>query len=497
MSILITEPEHEVICGTIGMGKSYWVVYKIVKSLLYDRPCCYIDPKGDTYRSLLTFFATTTQGQELWERYHDRILLLNPVSLSGYILGFNAIEPMEEFLVSRPDRVALLADNFTSHIRRQSGMEVNEAMRMQNILSAAIGILAQGGHGKYTIAEFPYLFLPPNRVGKEPVKPYNPFVESLLPNITHSGTNSFWRLQWPTMLPNDRRQWVQSSEGRIYPYIFDERSLMTTCTVANSRLDFKRLVEEGYWLFVNLPYPLLSEAITTLIGNLVITKIFYACMQRPPDSRHYRIILDEAKFFSTGPLDRLLETSRAYNLWLTLVVQSLNQLCRSREGRIDYSLRDIVVSVVRYWSSFSLTQSEDVEILASMMYPLTGMRPRMFRNSGDPDFFPAEVEKDQNARRFMNLGMRQMIMYDKFDPEQTRIYKTPEVIMDKPVQAELDRFEAEQLRRTGRPASEIMKEIEDRRAAIWGMLNTAPPPQPQAAPPTPSRKIPKAQFGGN
>lgn len=45
----LADPGHEIICGTIGMGKSYWVLYKIVRSFLHDRPCCYIDPKGDTY----------------------------------------------------------------------------------------------------------------------------------------------------------------------------------------------------------------------------------------------------------------------------------------------------------------------------------------------------------------------------------------------------------------------------------------------------------------
>ena len=59
------ESGHEIISGTIGMGKSYWVLYKIVMSMLHGRPCCYIDPKGDTYLHLLNFFASTTQGQEL------------------------------------------------------------------------------------------------------------------------------------------------------------------------------------------------------------------------------------------------------------------------------------------------------------------------------------------------------------------------------------------------------------------------------------------------
>jgi len=119
----ILEPGHEIVCGTIGMGKSYWVLYKIVKSLMYDRPCGYVDPKRDTYHNLLAFFATTDQGQELWEEYKRRILLVNPVAIGGWLVGFNAIDPMGEFLYANPDLIALLANSFVSHVPRQSGFE--------------------------------------------------------------------------------------------------------------------------------------------------------------------------------------------------------------------------------------------------------------------------------------------------------------------------------------------------------------------------------------
>ena len=90
----LLKPGHELICGTIGMGKSYWVLYRIVNSLIHDRPCCYIDPKGDTYHDLLAFLATTSQGQELWQRRKERIILLNPLSPGGWLVGFNAIAPL-------------------------------------------------------------------------------------------------------------------------------------------------------------------------------------------------------------------------------------------------------------------------------------------------------------------------------------------------------------------------------------------------------------------
>ena len=490
----IDRPEHEIISGMIGMGKSYWVLYKIIQSFAAGRPCCYIDPKGDTYRTLLSFLANTVQGREIWQRYRHRILLLNPVTKSEHLLGFNAIEPMGSFHFATPDQVALLSDNLTSHIRRQSGFEQNEAMRMQNILSAAIGILVQGGEGRCSLAELPYLFLP-QREGKN-TRLYNAFVESLLPGVTHYGTQSFWKLQWPTMLPHDRREWVQSSEGRIYPYLFDTRCLMTTCAVENGRLDFRRVVDEGMWLFVHIPYSLLSEQIATLIGNLLITKLLYACMQRPPEGRPYRLILDEARFFNTGPLDRLLETSRAYRLWLTLVVQSLQQLCRTREGRVDESLRDTALSNVRYWSTFNLSQAEDAQTLAKMMYPLTGTLVRGLRHSGDWDFQSPLVEEEQNTRQLMGLRRRQMIFYDKLSSRGPVPCRTPEVTMDEPQQGQIDLFEAEHLQLIGRPVSAVMEEILGRRQRIEAMIGAHGDSQASTNTAGGRRRLAKAQLGG-
>jgi hypothetical protein len=102
----LTTAGHELIIGTIGMGKSYWVLYKIVQSLIHERPCCYIDPKGDTYLLLLRFFASTTQGEALWEAFSDRILLVNPVASGDRLVACNALDPLPQFSDADPDRLA-------------------------------------------------------------------------------------------------------------------------------------------------------------------------------------------------------------------------------------------------------------------------------------------------------------------------------------------------------------------------------------------------------
>jgi hypothetical protein len=469
----MAETGHEIITGTIGMGKSYLVLYKIVKSLEQGKPLCYIDPKGDTYRNLLSYFVTSPQGRELWAKNRHRILLLNPVSKSDYILGFNALAPMNQFDMANPDRVALLANTLVSFVRKQSGFEVGDANRMQGIMSAAIGLLVGGDKG-LTMAELPWLFVPPIKAKGEIPPPYNKLTKRLLDVCQHFGTRTFWETQWATWTQNARQDWPQSTEGRVFQYLFDERTLATTCTSTNARLDFRKLVDEGYFLFVNLPYPLLSDTVSTLLGNLIITKIYYACMQRPAQERQYRIILDEARFFNTGPLDTLLETSRAYNLWLTLVVQSLGQMCRMGNGATDERLLETALNNVRYISAFN--NVADTRTLAEIMFPITGKVVTGQRQSGDNEYLPVQAEAVQYQRRFTALRHREVVLYDKFNP-RPRVFTTPEFQLQPADQGQIDLFEAQHLQLTGKPLSEIRQEIKERQTWVKELLGGLPKTQ--------------------
>lgn len=405
----------------------------------------------------------------------------------------NAIAPMEGFPDAAPDLVALVANVLVSHIRRQSGFEMAEANRMQNIMSGAIGLLVEAGKGAFSLAEVPLLFRPADRPeGKNaPTPTYNAFVSALLPQARHSGTLSFWRDQWVTWTPPSRRDWAQSTEGRVYQYLFDERVQTATCSIEHASLDLRAVVNQGKWLFVNLPYAYLSDTHTTLLGNLIITRILYACMQRPPNARPYRLILDEARFFNTGPLDTILETARAYSLWLTLVVQSVDQLCRSREGRLDERLKELVLGLCRYFCIFH--NAQDAELMARLMFPLTGQVPMGLRVNGDWEYLPVLAEQNGHARRFIDLREREMVFFDRLGSEPPRVWRTPEVIMDPPVESALQRFEAAHLQRTGRPVGDIRSEIVARqkrlRETYFGEV------EPQAARREPPRKHPKARYG--
>jgi hypothetical protein len=444
----------ELIIGIPGSGKSFLEIFKMMVGLERGSPFCYIDPKGETYWLILALFMTSFR--DTWEKLKHRILFINPVSKCNHIVGFNAIGGLQEFDDYQPDLTALLSNSIVSLIRNQSGFDMFEADRMQAIMDTAIGTLVSN---KLTLAELPLLFRPYYQ-GKN-ASTFNPVVTKLLENVDHFGTRSFWTNQWATWTQQARREWVSSTETRIFRYLFDERMLLTVCTNQGT-LNFRQLVDEGYWLFVNLPYQLLSEQVTTVLGNLIITKIHQACMQRRPGERGYRLILDEARFFHAGPLDKILDTSRAFNLYVTLIVQSLNQMCRISSGGIDEHLRESVLNSTKYITVFQDDVYADVETLARMMYPITGTVPCGTYSGGSERYLPTEAEKNMNERQLMDLTKRHAVVYDKQKPGTVKYIHTPNVDIQLPDQGAINLFEAEHMKLTGVPAYEVKREIVER-----------------------------------
>lgn len=483
MSSTLPKDGHALIAGATRTGKSRLVAYQVVRSFIADQPLCYIDPKGETYDDLLMILATMDKGKELWEKYKHRIILINPVGAGNVVVPYNAIAPLTPFASSNPDYTALLANSIVSHIRRQSGFEMAEANRMQNIMSAAIGLLVEGGKGELTLAELPFLFVTESAKDDDAI---NPFTARLLKSCKHYGTLSFWNQQWKHWTGNARRDWVQSTEGRIFQYLFDSRLLYSVCGVQTAVLDFSRLVEEGYWIFVKLPYQLMSDTVTMLMGNLLVSKLFYACMQGSSPDRPYRVILDEARFFNSGPLDVIMDTAGAYKLWLTLVVQNLDQMARSTDGRFDYRLRDSILGNCRYFAVFN--DHPDSELFGRMMFPLTGQIAIGTRGSGDLEYLPVQAEENIYQRRFMELGYREVILYDKFTREEPRVWMTPDVEVAAVDRARVDYLETEQMKLIGHPALSVHQEIVQRHEKLCAEIGVgdgvAKSPVSQIKPPT-------------
>ena len=127
---------HALVTGMTGSGKTYFLLWEMVRRLMTRQPFVLIDNKGDAYWDLLHFLATTSDGQRLWPQVRENIILVNPMTKSDYLTATNVIAPIEPFEFAAPDPIALLANSLTAYFKRQSGYDVGDAVRMQNIMTA-------------------------------------------------------------------------------------------------------------------------------------------------------------------------------------------------------------------------------------------------------------------------------------------------------------------------------------------------------------------------
>jgi hypothetical protein len=463
------DPGHSLTAGMTDSGKSCLMFAHIIECFRKGIPCWYTDPKGETIDKVWAWFGFDPEGRKYYEQNKHRILPVDLCAPCDYVVPFNALSPVSDFANLKVDSIALTSDMTTTQIRKQSGFGEGDAMRMQALLRASIGVLIDGGHGRYTMRELTKLFVPFYE-GKE-MRIYNPFLEALLKETTHDGTLEYWRDRWPGIARRFGQEWVEPVYNRISQYYFDERVALTTCSVKHARLDFNKVINDGYWVFLNIPIGALSEEKAALVGNFCIMQLFYAAMRRGERwQKPYYLFLDEAALFNSAPLDMIMKLTRYSGLFLHLIVQHTKQLRRTANGRVDEGLREEVLALVRYWSI--LCDTEDADELADLMLPVTGQL-QIEKPDGRVDLANVILEQKQNAQKF-RLQKRQVVLWDKMSGERPMLWpKTPDVPLPKVSKEQVEMFKAEHLMKMGVPAQFVRDEIKDRLSKVDEMFQEA------------------------
>ena len=193
--------------------------------------------------------------------------------------------------------MSLIATSLTDAVRTANAWDYGHVNIFEAYLAATIGLLLTG-QGKYTLEDVMRIHLPPdNRFAT-----YNPWTSSLIKECKHAGTLAFSTGVYPALNRNDRFAHAQSMEHKSSVARRDDRCRFTLCTVENDVLNFDRLVNEGWFVFVCLPTHLLGDTIVSIIGNQLISQTMLAAMRRGFGGNPFRIIIDECGPYANGPL---------------------------------------------------------------------------------------------------------------------------------------------------------------------------------------------------
>jgi type IV secretory pathway TraG/TraD family ATPase VirD4 len=155
------------------------------------------------------------------------------------------------------------------------------------------------------------------------------FRDHVLQSVTDPEVRRFWENFFGEL---DQRQELE----RVSSTLNKAGKLTLSPTLRNilgqreSGIDFRRVMDNGQILIINLSKGLLGADNSNLLGSLLVSHIVHLTMQRaaiPEEQRvDHHLYIDEFQNFTTREFESILSEARKYRLCLTVAHQYLDQI---------------------------------------------------------------------------------------------------------------------------------------------------------------------------
>lgn len=147
--------------------------------------------------------------------------------------------------------------------------------------------------------------------------------------LTNEPVREFWTNEYPKYSPRLRADAISPIQSKVGALIADPL-LRRVLTSAPQDIHFRKIMDEGGILIVNLAKGQLGDDTSTLLGGLLVTTLALAAFSRadtPSEERSpFHIYIDEFQNFTTLSLVNMASELRKYGIGLTLAHQHLHQL---------------------------------------------------------------------------------------------------------------------------------------------------------------------------
>lgn len=292
---------HMYIIGKTGVGKSELLKEMIKQDVAEGKGICVIDPHGDLIEDALRYIPP--------ERAED-VILFDP-SETSRPMGLNLLEARTEeqkhFITSSiinlmyklydPQRTGIIGPRFEHAVR-----------------NAMLTIMSEPGT---TFIEIVRIMTDPK------------FVQELLPKVQDPIVRRYWTdqiAQTADFHKSEVLDYIVSKFGRFVT----NKMMRNIIGQSKSSFDFRKVMDEGKILLINLSKGKLGEENSTFLGLLIIPKILAAAMSRvdtPEDQRRdFFLYVDEFQNFATPDFAVILSEARKYHLSLTVANQFIGQM---------------------------------------------------------------------------------------------------------------------------------------------------------------------------
>jgi energy-coupling factor transporter ATP-binding protein EcfA2 len=321
---------HLYLIGKTGAGKSTLMETLARQDLEFGRGLCVIDPHGDLVERLGAFAAAVGR---------DCVYL--DAAAVGQPFGFNPLRLVRE------DKIPLAVSGVLDALKKL--WPDAWGVRMEHVLRNSL----------YALIERDGSVLP------DILRLYadKSFRQAVVRNVRNDVVRTFWLNEFAKYQDRWRAETVAPIQNKLGALLTDPR-LYRALVAPERPISFRKAMDEGRALLINLSKGRLGEDGANVLGSLTVATIALAALSRaeasPTARRPFFLYVDEFQTFTTLAFATMMPELRKYGVGLTLAHQHLFQL--------DVDVRHAVLGNAGTLIAFRLG-SEDASVISRDLNP--------------------------------------------------------------------------------------------------------------------------------
>ncbi|TSC52478.1 MAG: hypothetical protein LiPW41_248 [Parcubacteria group bacterium LiPW_41] len=330
---------HLYLIGQTGTGKSVFLNNASGQDILNGDGVCLIDPNGDLFEDVLN---------RVPESRAKDVIVFDPSDMDRP-LSVNMLEYDARF----PEQKTFIINELMMIFDTLYDLKATGGPMFEQYARNALLLLMDDPSAGYTILEIPRVLSDSN------------FREMLLSKCTNLIAKDFWEKE-------AEQAGGEASLQNMVPYITSKFSTFIAndyvrpiIAQSKSSLDFRKIMDEGKILLVNLSKGRIGELNASLLGMIIVGKLTMAAFSRADMAdrdarRDFYLYIDEFQNFTTPSISTILSEARKYRLCLTVAHQFIAQL--------KDPIRDAIFENVGSMISFRIGPN-DAEFLEKQFAP--------------------------------------------------------------------------------------------------------------------------------
>jgi CxxC-x17-CxxC domain-containing protein len=288
---------HMYLIGKTGMGKSTILENMIVGDIRAGHGVCVVDPHGDLAEKVIKFVPSN--------RIND-VIYFNPADYE-YPIAFNVVEQVE------PHLRHLVASGLIGVFQKL--WADSWGPRLEYILRNTI----------LAILDYPgSTLLAVTRMLSD-----KKFRKKVIEKIEDPVVRAFWVNEFAGYADKFASEAVSPIQNKVGQFL-STALIRNIVGQVKSTINMREIMDTGKILILNLSKGRIGEDSSSLLGNMVITKIQLAAMSRvdieEPTRKDFYLYIDEFQNFTTDSFANILSEARKYRLNLILAHQYVEQL---------------------------------------------------------------------------------------------------------------------------------------------------------------------------